>query len=53
LLNALTVVKKDIATIKIVFAGAGAAAIATAEHYVRLGVTREHIVMADHKGRDL
>jgi len=50
LLNALTVVKKDIAKIKIVFAGAGAAAIATAEHYVRLGVTRENIVMADHKG---
>jgi len=33
-----------------VFAGAGAAAIATAEHYVRLGVLREHIIMCDHKG---
>lgn len=57
LLNALILVKKDIAKIKIVFAGAGAAAIATAEHYVRLGATREHIVMCDHhgviyKGRD-
>ena len=50
LLNALVVVKKDIADIKIVFAGAGAAAIATAEHYVRLGVIRENIVMCDHKG---
>jgi len=50
LLNALVVVKKDIADIKIVFAGAGAAAIATAEHYVRLGVVRENIVMCDHKG---
>jgi len=50
LLNALVVVKKDIAEIKIVFAGAGAAAIATAEHYVRLGVVRENIVMCDHKG---
>ncbi|HYU28942.1 MAG TPA: NADP-dependent malic enzyme [Gemmatimonadales bacterium] len=50
LLNALVVVKKDIANIKIVFAGAGAAAIATAEHYVRLGVIRENIVMCDHKG---
>ncbi len=50
LLNALVVVKKDIANIKIVFAGAGAAAIATAEHYVRLGVVRENIVMCDHKG---
>jgi malate dehydrogenase (oxaloacetate-decarboxylating)(NADP+) len=50
LLNALTVVKKDIARIKVVFAGAGAAAIATAEHYVRLGVVRANIVMCDHKG---
>jgi malate dehydrogenase (oxaloacetate-decarboxylating)(NADP+) len=57
LLNALLLVKKDIAKIKIVFAGAGAAAIATAEHYVRLGATRQNIVMCDHhgvisKGRD-
>jgi malate dehydrogenase (oxaloacetate-decarboxylating)(NADP+) len=50
LLNALTLVKKDIGKIKVVFAGAGAAAIASAEHYVRLGVARENIVMADHKG---
>ena len=50
LLNALLLVKKDIATIKIVFAGAGAAAIATAEHYVRLGATRDNITMCDHKG---
>ena len=50
LLNALLLVKKDIGTIKIVFAGAGAAAIATAEHYVRLGATRENITMCDHKG---
>jgi len=50
LLNALELVKKELDHVKIVFAGAGAAAIATAEHYVRLGVKREHIVMADHKG---
>jgi malate dehydrogenase (oxaloacetate-decarboxylating)(NADP+) len=50
LLNALLLVKKEISTVKIVFAGAGAAAIATAEHYVRLGVRRENIVMSDHKG---
>ena len=50
LLNALVVVKKDIAKIKIVFAGAGAAAIATATHYVRLGVLRENILMCDQKG---
>src|SRR5881409_2483498 len=50
LLNALELMKKEIAQIKVVFAGAGAAAIATAEHYVRLGVQRDHIVMCDHKG---
>jgi malate dehydrogenase (oxaloacetate-decarboxylating)(NADP+) len=50
LLNALLLVKKDIGKIKIVFAGAGAAAIATAEHYVRLGATRERITMCDHTG---
>jgi malate dehydrogenase (oxaloacetate-decarboxylating)(NADP+) len=50
LLNALDVVKKDIDKIRVVFSGAGAAAIATAEHYVKLGVTREHIVMCDQKG---
>ena len=30
--------------------GAGAAAIATAEHYVRLGVKRENILMCDRSG---
>jgi malate dehydrogenase (oxaloacetate-decarboxylating)(NADP+) len=50
LLNALDVAKKDIAKVKVVFAGAGAAAIATAEHYVRLGVARDHIVMCDQQG---
>src|SRR5712691_2578637 len=50
LLNAVEVVGKDLAGIRVVFAGAGAAAIATAEHYVRLGVQRDHIVMCDHTG---
>ena len=50
LLNALDVVKKDIDKVRVVFSGAGAAAIATAEHYVKLGVKREHIVMCDQKG---
>src|ERR1700738_619639 len=36
LLNALEITGKDIAQIKVVFSGAGAAAISTAEHYVRL-----------------
>src|SRR5207248_5885680 len=34
----------------VVFSGAGAAAISTAEHYVRLGVRREHILMCDRQG---
>src|SRR5438105_4811304 len=50
LLNALDLVEKDLGTVQVVFAGAGAAAIATAEHYVRLGVKREHILMCDHAG---
>ncbi len=50
LLNALDVVGKDVRQIRVVFAGAGAAALATAEHYVRLGVRREQIVMCDHEG---
>ena len=50
LLNALEIVKKDIAEVRVVFSGAGAAAISTAEHYVRLGVKREHILMCDRNG---
>ncbi len=50
LLNALELVGKDIASVRVVFSGAGAAAISTAEHYVRLGVKRDHIVMCDRAG---
>src|SRR5690554_1700944 len=50
LLNALELTGKRIDEIRVVFAGAGAAAIATAEHYVRLGVRRENILMCDSKG---
>ncbi len=50
LLNACELVEKDLAKIKVVFSGAGAAAISTAEHYVRLGVTREHITLCDREG---
>jgi malate dehydrogenase (oxaloacetate-decarboxylating)(NADP+) len=50
LLNALELVEKDIAAVRVVFAGAGAAAIASAEHYVRLGVRREHIALCDVQG---
>ena len=50
LLNALEVVGKDIGKVRIVFNGAGAAGIATAEHYVNLGVKRENIILCDTKG---
>jgi malate dehydrogenase (oxaloacetate-decarboxylating)(NADP+) len=50
LLNALELVGKELDGIRVVFSGAGAAAIATAEHYVRLGVAREQITLCDDKG---
>src|SRR5687768_6279008 len=50
LLNALDVVGKEIGRVKVVFSGAGAAAIATALHYVSLGVSRENIWMCDRAG---
>jgi malate dehydrogenase (oxaloacetate-decarboxylating)(NADP+) len=50
LLNALEIVGKKIGDVKVVFSGAGAAAIACATHHVKLGVRRENIVMCDIKG---
>jgi malate dehydrogenase (oxaloacetate-decarboxylating)(NADP+) len=50
LLNALELVEKRIEEVRVVFSGAGASAIATAEHYVSLGVRRENILMCDSKG---
>src|ERR1700751_4474850 len=50
LLNALEVVGKDVRKVRVVFNGAGAAGIACAEHYVRLGVKRENILLCDTKG---
>ncbi|MCB9779053.1 MAG: phosphate acetyltransferase [Alphaproteobacteria bacterium] len=50
LLNACRVTGRDLGDIRVVFAGAGAAAIASAELYVTLGVKREHIWMLDLHG---
>src|SRR5215218_9869312 len=50
LMNALEIVGKPIDAVRVVFSGAGAAAIATASHYVRLGVRKEHIIMCDRAG---
>jgi malate dehydrogenase (oxaloacetate-decarboxylating)(NADP+) len=50
LVNALELAGKQIGEVKVVFSGAGASAIATANHFCRLGVARENIVMCDSKG---
>ena len=50
LMNAVELVEKSLADIRVVFSGAGAAALSTAEHYVRLGVKRENIVLCDREG---
>jgi len=50
LVNALEIVGKPIDTVRVVFSGAGAAAIATASHYERLGVRHENIILCDRAG---
>ena len=50
LLNSLEITGKDIAKIRVVISGAGAAAISCAKLYVMLGVKREKIVMFDSRG---
>ncbi len=50
LLNALDLVGKRIADARIVFSGAGAAALATARFYLALGARRDHIVICDRQG---
>ncbi len=50
MINAAEVVGKKLADMTVVFSGAGASAIATANHYVNLGVKREHITLVDTKG---
>jgi malate dehydrogenase (oxaloacetate-decarboxylating)(NADP+) len=50
LLNAMEITGKDIAKVHLVVNGAGAAGIACAEHYIRLGVLRENILLCDTKG---
>ena len=50
LVNALEIVQKDIRKVRVVFAGAGAAAVASAKHYVRLGVPQDQITLCDERG---
>ena len=50
ILNAMKVVGKDFAKVKLVTSGAGAAAIACLDLLVGLGIKRENVVMCDSKG---
>lgn len=50
LLNALDIVGKNIADVKIVISGAGASAISCCKIYLALGARVEHIYMYDSKG---
>lgn len=49
-LNGLRLIKKDIATVKLVCSGAGAAAIACLDLLVALGMKPENITVCDSKG---
>ena len=50
LLNAAELQGKRLHELKIVFSGAGAAAISCALHYIRLGAKRENIMLVDSSG---
>jgi len=50
LLNALELTGKKIEDVKIVFSGAGAAGIACAKHYEKLGARRKNMILVDTKG---
>jgi malate dehydrogenase (oxaloacetate-decarboxylating)(NADP+) len=50
LLNALELAGKKIDEVRVVFNGAGASGVACAEHWIRLGVRRENIIMCDTEG---
>ncbi len=50
LMNALELTSKKWGNIKVVFSGAGAAAVACARHLLRMGIPRENIWMCDIEG---
>ncbi len=56
-LNAIELTGRDISRTRVVFAGAGAAGVASARFFIELGVSPENILMVDsvgvvHSGRD-
>ncbi|MGM0443982.1 MAG: malic enzyme-like NAD(P)-binding protein [Fibrobacterota bacterium] len=50
MLNACKIQEKNVQDIRVVFSGAGSAAVSCARHYISLGVLPEHILMCDSKG---
>jgi len=50
LINAVEVVGKEMADIKIVVSGAGASALSCSAHYVRMGAKLENLIMCDSRG---
>src|SRR6202007_1963895 len=50
ILNALHLVRKNIADVKVVSTGGGAAGIACLNQLVALGLKRENVILSDHKG---
>lgn len=50
LVNAALLRGSDLSELRIVFSGAGAAAISCARHYVQLGARQENLIFVDSKG---
>lgn len=50
LMNALEIIGKSIAKVKVVYNGAGASAMACAKLHMLLGVKKENVIMCDSKG---
>ncbi|MGE0361664.1 MAG: malic enzyme-like NAD(P)-binding protein [Vicinamibacterales bacterium] len=50
LLNALECVGKRVGDVRVVISGAGAGAIASGHHLIRLGIPPDHITMCDSRG---
>ena len=50
LINAVEIVEKKIERVRVVFNGAGASALSTAKHLLRIGVPLDNILICDSKG---
>lgn len=50
LLNAMDIVGKKPEDVRVVFSGAGASAISSARHFMRLGIKHENMMMCDSTG---